>query len=322
MRIEGLDRFIEVVCTVSSKCKLIAQISGAYTGVQPSQISSSFNKGKMKTLSVQEIERIVEGLVEGIVQMKAVGFDGVQIHAAHGYLLSRFLSPYTNHRKDQYGGSVSNRVCIIREIVTKARRQVGNFPILIKINGTDNIPGGIDIKNFSSTALEIGNAGIDVIEISGGMEECLVRSESELGFRLVPIPEAHTRINRPEKESYFFPYAKNISLKIPVILVGGNRNIERLEKIIQTGKVDFISLCRPLISEPDLPERWREGQGDSNSNCISCNACLYSIHEPGSKNSGVVTCYLCSLCNILSLSPVIAWVACYIGKVEGFPFLT
>jgi 2,4-dienoyl-CoA reductase-like NADH-dependent reductase (Old Yellow Enzyme family) len=117
--------------------------------------------------------------------------------------------------------------------------------------------------------------GVDAIEVSGGMWECLVRPEKELGFRPVPMAESHTRIKNPEKQSYFLKYAERLDLSIPVILVGGNRDVERLEQILQDGKVDFISLCRPLICEPDLPNRWLEGRGGSHAECISCNSCIY-----------------------------------------------
>lgn len=291
VKIDGLDRLVDVVRSTSPQCGLIAQISGAWTGVRPSDVPTPFDHGKVGVLSTQDIKVVIEGLAEGIVQMQALGFDGVQLHCAHGYLISRFLSPYANRREDQYGGSVANRARIIREIVAKARDQVGDFPILIKMNGNDNMPGGIDAQNLPALALEIEKAGVDAIEISGGMADCLIRTEAELGFPPVPIPEAHTRINHPDKESYFLEQAEKLSLGIPIILVGGNRDVERLEAIVQRGKVDFIALCRPLINEPDLPRRWLEGRGSSSTGCISCNSCIYSIHGAGSGWSGITTCY-------------------------------
>jgi 2,4-dienoyl-CoA reductase-like NADH-dependent reductase (Old Yellow Enzyme family) len=151
--------------------------------------------------------------------------------------------------------------------------------------------GGIDFDNFPELAEEIEVLGIDALEVSGGMWDCLVRSEEELGFRPVPAPDAHTRIGRPEKQSYFLKYAERLNLNIPVILVGGNRNIERLEEIVRQGKVDFIALCRPLIREPDLPNRWLQGRGKNAAQCISCNSCIYnmSVH-PGRLEPGPVTC--------------------------------
>jgi 2,4-dienoyl-CoA reductase-like NADH-dependent reductase (Old Yellow Enzyme family) len=205
--------------------------------------------------------------------------------------LSRFLSPYTNRRQDEYGGAARNHARVIREAIDRARQRVGDFPILIKMNATDYLEGGIDLDNLPDLALEIQRAGVDAIEVSGGMWECLLRSEQEIGFRPVPAPESHTRIRRPEQQSYFLPYAQRLDLDIPVILVGGNRDVERLEAILAGGKVDFISLCRPLIREPGLPERWRMGQGDSSAACISCNSCLYDMYTSLDRGApGVVTC--------------------------------
>ena len=179
----------------------------------------------------------------------------------------------------------------MREILQQAREAVGDFPILIKLNATDNVPGGIDADSFPALARYMEQIGFDAIEVSGGIWECLVRSEAELGFPPVPAPESHIRINRPEKQSYYLEYAAALDLNIPVILVGGNRDVERLEAILQDGAVDFISLCRPLISEPGLPNRWREGRGKTTTDCISCNACIYDMYiHPGHDAPGLVRC--------------------------------
>ena len=291
VRIEGLDRLVDVVRSARSDCKVVAQVEASYPDAGPSAIDSPFVPEGIRPLSTAEIHRVVDCFVEAIVDMQTCGFDGVQLHAAHGVLLSCFLSPYANRRDDEYGGSVQNRVTIVRQIVTKARETVGDFPILIKINGTDCVEGGLDLDTFPDLAQEIEDAGVDAVEVSGGMWDCLVRSEGELGFRPVPAPESHTRITSPDKQSYFLEYAERMDLEIPVILVGGNRDVERLEEIVRRGKVDFIALCRPLISEPDLPNRWLAGQGSSGTDCISCNSCTHAQYvHPGSPEPGVTTC--------------------------------
>jgi 2,4-dienoyl-CoA reductase-like NADH-dependent reductase (Old Yellow Enzyme family) len=207
--------------------------------------------------------------------------------------LSKFLSPHTNRRQDEYGGSVANRVRVVREIVSQARERVGDLPILIKANSTDYLEGGVDLDTFPDLARELQDAGIDGIEVSGGMWECLARPEEELGFRRVPAPESHTRIHKPEQQSYYLEYAEALDLSIPVILVGGNRDVEHLEEILQRGRVDLISLCRPLISEPDLPQRWLEGRGKSGTDCISCNSCLHEMFvHPGRPSPGLVRCIM------------------------------
>jgi 2,4-dienoyl-CoA reductase-like NADH-dependent reductase (Old Yellow Enzyme family) len=277
VRIEGFDRVPRTVHEIAPECKIVAQISGDVRGAAPSAIPSPYTTEMSRPLSEPEIQTIVGCFVETIAGLQEEGFDGVQLHAAHGGLLSQFLSPYSNRREDTYGGSVPNRARIVREIVAGARERVGNYPLLIKMNGTDYLPGGIDIDIFPTLAAELERAGLDGIEVSGGMWDCLVRSEEELGFRPVPSAEAHTRIGRPDRQSYFLPYAERLDLSIPVILVGGNRDVERLEEIVREGKADFIAVCRPLISEPDLPLRWLTGRGSTTTDCVSCNGCLYGM---------------------------------------------
>jgi 2,4-dienoyl-CoA reductase-like NADH-dependent reductase (Old Yellow Enzyme family) len=291
VQIEGLGGIADVVHGSNPGCKVVAQLETGYLGAGPSAVSSPFLEEKGRPLSRGEIRSIVDCFVEATLRMKAHGFDGVQLHAAHGGLLSCFLSPYTNRRDDAYGGGVKNRARIVREIVSGAREKVGDFPILIKMNGTDYVEGGIDGADLAGLAQEVESCGVDAIEISGGMWDCLVRTEEELGFRPVPAPESHTRIKSPDKQSYFLKYAERLNLNIPVILVGGNRDVERLEEIVRGGKVDFIALCRPLISEPDLPQRWLEGRGKDTTDCISCNACLYAMYvHPGRPEPGLVRC--------------------------------
>jgi 2,4-dienoyl-CoA reductase-like NADH-dependent reductase (Old Yellow Enzyme family) len=277
VRIDGFGRLVEAVRGAASQCKIVAQLSGDYMGVGPSDFSSPFRREKLRPLSAGEVQSIVACFIESIAGIKEEGFDGVQLHAAHGGLLSLFLSPHTNRRTDEYGGSVENRVRIIREIVAGARKRVGDYPLLIKMNCTDYLEGGIDIDNFPRLAREIVRCGIDGIEVSGGMWDCLVRTETELGFRPVPAPESHTRIAKAERQSYFLKYVEGLALDVPIILGGGNRDVERLEKIVEQGKVDFIAMSRPLISEPDLPKRWLEGRGSSRADCVSCNACIYDM---------------------------------------------
>ena len=277
VRIENFDRLVDVVHGAAPLCKIIAQLSGGYPGVSPSGVPTVLTGKKSVPLSTEQVRRIITCFIEVIEGIKKSGFDGVQLHAAHGGMLSTFLSPYTNRRCDKYGGSARDRARVISEIVAGARERVGDFPILIKMNCTDYVEGGIDMDTVPDLAAEIERADVDAIEISGGMWDCLSRTEHELGFRPVPAPESHTRIGSPDKQSYFLEYAKRLNLCIPVILVGGNRDIERLEKIIRQGSVDYVALCRPLLAEPDLPARWLEGRGGGGTQCISCNSCIYDM---------------------------------------------
>lgn len=291
LRVSGLEKLPQLVHQAITGCKIIAQIEVGYIDSGPSSIPSPFSNEPVRELPQEEIERILGCFVDAVIDMRDAGFDGVQLHAAHGGLLSRFLSPYTNRREDRFGGSVQKRVSVIRDIIQAARQRAGDFPILIKLNCTDYLEGGIDLDTFPALAQEVVKAGVDAVEISGGMWECLFRSEEELGFRPVPAPESHTRIHKAEQQSYFLKYAESVRLPVPLILTGGNRDIERLEAILQGGRVDFIALCRPLIREPGLPDRWRAGAGSRLTECVSCNSCLYAMYvHPGQPEAGPVQC--------------------------------
>lgn len=293
--IHEIAKIADRIHRVAPDCKAIGQLSHcgrqvlrnntSAACVGPSDVASPLLEKRARALTGEEIEDTIDAFVKGIERVQKAGFDGAQLHAAHGWLLSSFLSPYTNLRTDKYGGALQNRCSIIKDIVTKARKKVGGFPILIKINCDDQVEGGLNMDSFPELAREIENTGVDAMEISGGMWDCLVRSEEELGFVPVPIPEARTRITQPEKQSYFARYAERLDVKIPVILVGGNKNVERLEAVLKAGHASFVSFSRPLICEPDLPKRWLEGRGSEKAECISCNSCLISM------SVGITTCW-------------------------------
>lgn len=285
--IPELAKIADTVHAADGSCRVLAQLNHAGRQVTlandlaecvgPSAVKSPLLRKQARELTEVEVRDIIAGFAAAIVRAKKAGFDGVELHAAHGWLLSSFLSPYTNHRTDRYGGSLENRVRALREILDQARGQVGDFPILAKVNCDDQVPGGIDRSSFPELARALESIGLDALEVSGGMWDCLARTEAELGFRPLPIPEARTRIGAPEKQSYFLDYAKLLDLSIPVILVGGNRDIERMEKVCREGIVSFFALARPLISEPNLPNRWLAGQGNQGVDCVSCNSCLVTV---------------------------------------------
>lgn len=282
--IPEIVRLADIVHSRGDGCKVIAQLN--YTGRQvlhdnqmadcvgPSTVPCPLLVKKPRELTVAEIKTIIGEFVYALERVKTAGFDGAQLHAAHGYLLSSFLSPYTNRRNDAYGGSVANRARMVREIVASARERLGDFPILIKLNATDDVEGGMDESNFPDLAREVASAGVDALEVSGGIWDCMARSERELGYRPMPIPESRTRISAPEKQSYYYKYVERLELDRPLMLVGGNRNVDRLEQIVNRSKVEFISLARPLVCEPDLPRRWLEGRGSPDADCMSCNSCI------------------------------------------------
>jgi 2,4-dienoyl-CoA reductase-like NADH-dependent reductase (Old Yellow Enzyme family) len=256
-------KIADVVHKASEGCKIVAQINHAgRQGVdEPVGPSELFSRGgrKLKVLSTEEVGELAAQYAEAARRVKEAGFDGAEVHAAHGYLLSSFLSPRTNRRTDKYGGSIQKRATVIKEIVGLAREKVGDdFPILVKANCVYRGSRGTDADSFPETAKEIEKAGADALEISGA-------NPVRMG------------IDRADKESYFMEYAEKLDLNIPVILTGGNRSVERLEQAFQVAKVDFFGFARPLIREPDLPNRWLEGTGSDTAKCISCNGCLRQL---------------------------------------------
>ena len=260
--IHGLQRVAEAVHETDSTCRLVAQIGHSGEAVSPSGIKWPFPwKRKGRVLATEEVDAIVNDFADAVWRVKTAGFDGVELHGAHAYLLSTFLSPLTNKRTDQYGGSLEKRVHIIRAIMDKARKRVGpDFPIMIKVNSDDNAAQGIRPGNFPALANEIVKTGVAAIDVSGN--DCLRED-----------------IEDTDDEAYFFPGAKILEVKTPIILTGGNRSIDHMEKLLTTKEIDFMGMSRPLIREPDLPNRWLEGIGNERAACISCNGCFDAIMQ-------------------------------------------
>ena len=260
--------------------EVIAPEGEASPVVEPTAPSAVYDATFDRTpraLTPDEIEEIIEAFAEGVRRAQEAGFDGVQLHAAHGYLLSSFLSPRTNQRMDQYGGSTENRTRIVKDIYQRARKKVGDrFPMLVKINTTDFLPEGIDLNEAVRVGKLLSEVGFNAIETSGGMWEAWTRKREELGWLPVMVPESRTGIKTQDQEAYFLPGAKALKEKTntTVILVGGLRSFSKIEEVLNSKAVDFISMSRPFIRQPDLPDLWRCGEGPDKAECISCNACL------------------------------------------------
>jgi 2,4-dienoyl-CoA reductase-like NADH-dependent reductase (Old Yellow Enzyme family) len=229
----------------------------------PSEVPIPGMNVNMKAMTVDEIRGMVEKFAQAIRRIKQAGFDGVQFHGGHGYLINNFISPYMNLRDDEYGGSTKNRARFVKDTVKRARELVGDdFPIMIKMNCDDFVEGGLDMNEAVEVAKVISAAGIDCIEVTGGIGVQSGHRISEAG------------INKPGKEAYFKDYAAALkkALDVPVILVGGMRSPQIIEKVIQDNVTDFVSMCRPFIREPGLVKRWKSGDLEKAA-CISCNKC-------------------------------------------------
>ena len=224
-------------------------------------------------LTKDEINNIIAAFGEGARRVKAWGFDAVQLHSAHGYLINQFLSPLTNRRTDEYGGSIDNRSRFLLEVYQIVRETVGSdFPVLIKLNAADNLEGGLEIDDAVYVAEKLSQGGIDAIEVSAGTP-----ASGAIG-------PARMKINKPEKEAYNLDPAKWMKKTVtcPIMVVGGFRSYGVAEKALIDDGMDYIALSRPLIREPGLPARWRQGD-HSPAKCISCNGCF----KPGIKEGGI-----------------------------------
>jgi len=213
----------------------------------------------------ENISELVKAMGEGAKRAKKAGFDGVQIHAAHGYLLTQFLSPYFNNRKDEYGGSIENRARIIFEILESMKIYAGaDYPIFIKMHCDDEWgEKGLSENESLWIAKELEKKGIAGIEFSGGN----IDPENGNGA-------SKSKIFDVDKQSYFKEQTSRIAseLDIPVILVGGHRNTKTMEEILNNSSISYLALSRPLHSEPDLPNKWKENP-ELKTRCVSCNNC-------------------------------------------------
>ncbi len=270
-RIPGLARMAEAVHGEAGRIVLQLAHGGVLAGTQltglpafaPSQEGGP-EKTRRREMTESDIADTVRAYGEAALRAKRAGFDGVQVHAAHGYLLNQFLSPWFNRRTDQYGGSIENRARIILEILAAVRNAVGGeFPILVKINSEDFLEGGLTREDSQQAALLIAAGGADAIELSGG---------TLLSGRLSP---SRPKIESVEQEAYFRDAARSLKpmLKIPLILVGGIRSFDVAEGLVRDGVADFISMSRPFIREPGLVNRWKSGDR-RRAACVSDNRCF------------------------------------------------
>lgn len=209
------------------------------------QLNIVGNFGKPKPMTKDDINDVVARFAESARLVKEAGFTGVQIHCAHGYLLSQFLSPKINQRTDEYGGVIANRARIIREIIAAVRKAVGpEFPIGVKLNSSDFQQGGFSLEDCAQVAHWLAEDGIDLLEISGGTYEQL---------SLIGVEPTEVRESTRKREAYFIEYAELIKkeAQIPLMVTGGFRSRDVMENVIREGEIDLVGLARPLCTQPD-----------------------------------------------------------------------
>jgi len=223
---------------------------------------------KASAMTTDDIKRTVKAFGEAAVRSVKAGFDAIQIHSAHGYLLSQFLSPYYNNRVDSYGGKLENRARFLVEVYEEIRNRVGKaFPVMVKINSEDFLDGGMTVEEMVKVAHFLEDRGMDAIEMSGGTFDSGRLISSRLGT------------SRSEKREVYYKKAAAVfkqEIKIPLILVGGFLSYTLAEETVNSGLADYVALSRALIREPHLIARWASGDRRK-ATCISCNKCFSTL---------------------------------------------
>ncbi len=222
-------------------------------------------------LSVERIKELIEKFTQAAARAQQAGFDLIEIHAAHGYLLSQFLSPLGNQRNDEYGDDVTGRTRFVREIIQSVRKEVGTeFPLSCRINGAENIPGGSTVEDAKEIAPLLVKEGLNLISVSAGA----------LGSYPLTIPPFDTL------NGCYVYYAERIKkvVNVPVLTAGRINTPEMAEDILFSGSSDLVAIARGLAADPEFPNKARNGESDRIRKCIACNACLDSDYD------GHITC--------------------------------
>ena len=276
--IDGLSRMTEVVHAAGGKIVVQLAHAGCHsdaslTGMEPLGPSVMENQSGpfCREMTKQDIARMVSDFGHAAIRARKAGFDGIQLHAAHGYMMSQFLSSFYNKRSDDYGGSVVNRARIVMDILRQVKAEAGTeYPVMIKLNSEDFVEGGFSVSEMLEVSAMLEKEGIDAIELSGG----LIRYSGKYG------PARQGLLKTSEDEVYYSQAAQRYKkqYKLPLMLVGGILSYAVAEQLITGGVTDYISLSRPLIREPNLVARWKAGD-TRKADCVSCNLCLNAARE-------------------------------------------
>lgn len=308
-KVPGLTQLVAMVHAHGSKMfaqlnhcgrQVVPDFAGLPEAVSASDVTELMTGTRPRRLTVSEIERLVERYADAAGRCQRAGFDGIQIHAANGYLMSQFLTPYTNRRTDAYGGSLENRTRLLREVVRAIRSRVGpDFPVIIKMNGSDYLPlrPGLKTSGLAEIAAIMEREGVDAIEVSVGHYEsgfpmvrgtflrCL-RNMVQGSMRHLPLVRrilfrifwplialvCNLIWSRREGFNSRYTQAFKEKLSIPVICVGGFLTREAMQSAIEQGLCDIVSAGRAFIADPLLYRHLRENE--PGPRCVDCNACV------------------------------------------------
>lgn len=242
-----------------------------YDPIGPSPIASIMTRRATRELTADGIREVIGWFVDAARRVYESEYDMVQLHGAHGYLLCNFVSPITNKRTDEFGGTPQKRAKVLVDIYDRIRKEVDkNFPVMVKLQTRDFVPGGLELDESKQIVKLLSETGFDAIEPSGGSVATIMGNQDNY---------PSLRVKTPEQENYFLPIVKElkpIMKDCPIILMGGIKNPLTVEPLLNDGIADFIALSRPLIYEPELPNRWMSGD-ISPAKCISCNSCYMTM---------------------------------------------
>ena len=263
--IPGLRKMVQASHKEDAKIALQIVHSGIQSGYFARKGVSSLAVSEMpeinrphRVMTDEEIESIISDYAAGAVRAVEAGFDAVQLHGAHGYQMSQFLSPLYNHRTDRWGGSAENRRRFHLEVTQKVRQAIGpDFPLMIKLGAQDDDKDGLSLEEGVQAALKIVEKGVEAIEVSSGIGSVAPATKED---------DPEQAYNRERAAA-----VKQV-VTVPVMAVGGIRSLEMAQGIVDSGHADLISMCRPFIREPGLIARWQQGQAEP-ARCISCGQC-------------------------------------------------
>ena len=259
------------------------------TPMAPSPVENFVSARAPVSATGDEIEEAIASFGQGARRAREAGFDGVHIHAGHGYLISEFSSPHGNRRDDDWGGDAARRSRFVLAVYGAVREAIGaDFPVTVKLGMADSMEaGGLQLEESLDRAAALEDAGVDAIEVSVGIMHLLTKSAGEFvgvtAKRAFQDLVAHRLFYPAAAEAYFLPAARAARQRlkrVPLILVGGIRTTDTMGRILAEGAADYISMARPFIREPDLPNRIIAGKRGL-VDCVSCNVCMeHEGHDP------------------------------------------
>jgi 2,4-dienoyl-CoA reductase-like NADH-dependent reductase (Old Yellow Enzyme family) len=263
----------------------------------PSRRFVAYGLAFARAMSESDIERVTSDFVAAARQAREAGFDAVELHLGHGYLLSQFLSPFANRRRDRWGGSLEGRMRFARQVVRRVRAALGaDFPVLAKINLRDGFPGGLEVDEAIEVARAIADDGASALVLSGGFVSrtpfYMLRGDLPIAEMASVQPSVAARVGltlfgrlmvprHPFTESFFLDEARRMraSVRLPLVLLGGVKSRARVDEALAAG-FELVGMARALIHDPDLPRRLL-ADTQAVSDCVPCNRCVAEMDRGG-----------------------------------------